>query len=137
MANFRKFLLQQSVVVMAVGLVIALAFSTLVHDFTSDIITPLVNAIEGGHGAHAGLGVTVHGQRVQFGAFIGSIVYFVIFMAVVYTVLVVPYRRAMQRQGKTVFGDPPPTKACPECCSDDLPVAARRCLHCGVVLSSS
>jgi len=34
-------------------------------------------------------------------------------------------------RGKTVFGDPPPTKTCPACLSDDLNPAASRCKHCG------
>jgi large conductance mechanosensitive channel len=33
--------------------------------------------------------------------------------------------------GKTVFGEPPPTKTCPKCLSDDLNPAATRCKHCG------
>jgi hypothetical protein len=37
----------------------------------------------------------------------------------------------MARQGKIVFGDPPPTKTCPACLSDDLNPAATRCKHCG------
>jgi large conductance mechanosensitive channel len=52
-------------------------------------------------------------------------------MAVIYFVIVLPYRAYMAKRGKTVFGDPAPTKSCPFCCSGDLPVAATKCLHCG------
>jgi large conductance mechanosensitive channel len=37
----------------------------------------------------------------------------------------------MARQGKVVFGDPPATKTCPACLSDDLNPAASKCKHCG------
>jgi large conductance mechanosensitive channel len=33
--------------------------------------------------------------------------------------------------GRTVFGEPLPTKTCPACLSDDLNPAATRCKHCG------
>jgi len=42
----------------------------------------------------------------------------------------VPYRAYMAKRGKTVFGDPPPTKTCPYCKSSDLPVEATACSHC-------
>ena len=138
MRGFRNFLMQGELIIIAVGLVVALAFSTLIESFTDSIITPLVNAAEGGKGAAAGLGWTVNGQRIQLGSFISAIVYFIIFMAVIYFVLVVPYRAYMKRRGTSVFGPPADTKTCPQCLSDDLPVAALRCRHCvSPVLESS
>ena len=131
--GFKNFLMQGDLIVIAVGLVVALAFSTLIRSFTDSMITPLVNALEGNNPATPGLGWTVNGQFVDLGAFISAIVYFVIFMAVIYGVLVVPYRAYMAKQGKKVFGAPepaPPTKTCPECLSSDLPAAATKCLHC-------
>jgi hypothetical protein len=71
------------------------------------------------------------GTFLNLGGFISAIVYFVVFMAVVYFLIVLPYKAVMARQGKTVFGDPPPTKTCPACLSDDLNPAATRCKHCG------
>jgi large conductance mechanosensitive channel len=130
MRGFRNFLMQGELIVIAVGLVVALAFSTLVKAFTDNIITPLVNAAGGGGAGAQGLGWTVNGQRVTLGAFISAIIYFIIFMAVIYFVIVVPYRAYMQRRGITVFGEPEPTKICPHCLSDDLPTAATKCKHC-------
>lgn len=130
MRRFKEFLMQGNVIVTAVGLVIALAFSTLIAAFTTNIITPLVNAAGGG--GKVGLGFHVKGQLVNIGGFVSAVIYFVIFMAVVYFVIVVPYRAYEARRGNTVFGPPAPTKSCPECLSSDLPVAATRCSHCGV-----
>ena len=131
--GFKNFLMQGSVIVAAVGLAIALAFSTLVKAFTDSVITPLVNAAGGG--GTNGLGFTVNGQLVDFGSFISAVVYFVVFMAVVYFAIVVPYRAYSARRGVTVFGDPPPTKECPACLSDGLPVAATKCRYCGTTLA--
>jgi|SRR5580658_3742654 large conductance mechanosensitive channel len=128
--GFRNFLMQGELIVIAVGLVIALAFSTLILAFTSNIITPLVNAAGGGGAAGKGLGWTINNQRIDLGAFISALLYFVIFMAVIYFLIVVPYRSYMKRRGTTVFGAPPATKTCPECKSDDLPADATKCKYC-------
>src|SRR6188472_3452640 len=89
MRGFKNFLMQGDLIVIAVGLSIALAFSTLIASFTTAVITPLVNAA-GGSGAD-GLGFHVNGQFVDFGAVISAIVYFIIFVAVIYFAIVVPY----------------------------------------------
>lgn len=133
--GFRNFLMQGDLIVIAVGLVIALAFSTLIKAFTDNVITPLVNAVGGG--GVTGLGVHVNGELINFGAFVSALIYFVIFMAVIYFLVVVPYRAYWSRRGKTVFGDPPPTRTCPECLSDDLPTAATRCRHCGAASAAA
>ena len=129
MRGFKNFLMQGELVVIAVALAIALAFSTLIAAFTGAIITPLVNAAGGTD--TEGLGFHVNDQFVDFGAVISAIIYFVIFIAVVYFLIVVPYRHMQARRGKAVFGEPAPTKTCPECLSEDLPLGARKCKHCG------
>lgn len=132
--GFRNFLLRGDVIVVAIGLIVALAFSGLVESFTTTVLTPLINAAASNGSATSGLGWTIKGQRIDLGAFIAAIVYFIVLIAVVYFAIVVPYRSYMRRRGTTVFGDPAPTKACPFCCSSDLPVAATRCLHCSADL---
>jgi large conductance mechanosensitive channel len=128
--GFRNFLMQGELIVIAVGFVVALAFSTLILAFTSNIITPLVNAAGGGGAAGKGLGWTINGQRIDLGAFISAIIYFIIFMAVIYFLIVVPYRAYMRRKGTQVFGAPRPTRTCPDCKSDDVPADAVKCKYC-------
>jgi large conductance mechanosensitive channel len=132
MRGFKNFLMRGDVIVVAVGLVIALAFSTLVTAFTTDIINPLVQSFQGGK---AGLGVQIRANNpktlVDFGSFISSVIYFVIFMSVVYFLIVVPYKLVQARRGQVVFGDPAPVKTCPACLSSDLPAAASKCKYCG------
>lgn len=135
--GFKNFFMQGQVIVVSVGLVVALAFSTLIKAFTDSVVTPLVNAAAGGGAGGKGVGWTVNGQRVDVGAFISAIIYFFIFMAVIYFLIVVPYRGYMRRRGTTVFGEPAATKACPNCLSADLPIAATRCKYCTSDLSQS
>jgi large conductance mechanosensitive channel len=135
--GFKNFLMQGDLIVIAVGLVVALAFSTLIKAFTDNIITPLINAIAGGGTKGTGLGWTLNNQRISLGAFIGALIYFIIFMAAVYCLIVVPYRAYMKRRGRSVFGEPAPTKACPYCASGDLPLAATKCRYCASELSAT
>jgi large conductance mechanosensitive channel len=132
MRGFKNFLMRGDVIVVAVGLVVALAFSGLITAFTTNIITPLISSFEGGKN---GLGVDVRAGDpktfIDFGAFISGIIYFIIFMAVVYFLIVVPYKTVQARRGQVVFGDPPPVKTCPACLSSDLPAAASKCKYCG------
>lgn len=131
--GFKNFLMQGDLIVVAVGLVIALAFSTLIKAFTDNVITPLVNAAGGG--GTTGLGFHVEGQLVNLGALVSAVIYFIVFMGVIYFAIVVPYRAYQARRGVTVFGEPAPSKSCPECLSDGLPTAATRCKFCGSALS--
>ena len=135
--GFRNFLMQGDLIVIAVGLVVALAFSTLIKAFTDSIITPLVNAAGGGGAAGKGLGWTLNGQRIDLGAFISAIIYFVIFMAVIYFILVVPYRAYMKRRGVAVFAGPVRTRTCPSCQSEGVPVTAAKCRYCGSALPAA
>ena len=128
--GFKNFMMQGQLIVVAVGLVVALAFSTLIKSFTDSIITPLVNAAGGGGAGGKGLGWTINGQRIDVGAFVSAVIYFVVFMAVIYFVIVVPYRAYMKRRGTEVFGESPPTKTCPMCLSSDIPMDATKCKHC-------
>jgi large conductance mechanosensitive channel len=132
--GFKNFLMRGDVVVVAIGLIVALAFSTLISAFTTNIINPLINRAQGKH--PVGLGVQLGSPNntstfLNFGAFISAVVYFLIFMAVVYFVIVIPYKMISARRGVVVFGEPAPAKTCPACLSDDLPVGASKCKYCG------
>jgi large conductance mechanosensitive channel len=133
MRGFRNFLMRGDVIVVAVGLVVALAFSMLIAAFTTDIIYPIVAAAGGKTGNGLGFYISDHNKKtyVDIGAFISAIIYFVIFLAVVYFIIVVPYKHIQARRGQTVFADPAPVKTCPACLSTDLPAAASKCRYCG------
>ena len=134
MRGFKNFLLRGDVIVVAVGLIIALAFSTLVSAFTTSVINPIVARAEGNHSIGLGWQLGAPGNKTTFldiGSFISAVIYFAIFIAVVYFVIVMPYKAISARRGMTVFGDPPPVKTCPACLSSDLPAAATTCKYCG------
>jgi large conductance mechanosensitive channel len=130
--GFRDFVMRGDVITVAVGLVVALAFSNLVKAFTDSVINPLVAAAQPGVGLGLGWQLGNAGNKetfVDIGAFISAIVYFVVFMTTIYVVIVLPYKHIQKRRGVVVFGDEPATKACSECMSD-IPEAAHKCKYC-------
>jgi large conductance mechanosensitive channel len=132
--GFKNFLLQGSVVVIAIGLMVALAFSTLIKAFTDTVINPILNRFQGGSSIGLGIQLGDKGNAKTFidiGSLLSAIIYFVVFMAVLYYLIVVPYKAIMARRGETVFGDPAPVKTCPACLSEDIPLAASKCKYCG------
>jgi large conductance mechanosensitive channel len=131
--GFRNFLLQGNVVVIAVGLMVALAFSTLIKAFTDTILNPILNRLGGGSSIGMGIQLGDKGNQKTFldiGTLLSAIIYFIVFMAVLYFVIITPYKMIMARRGETVFGDPAPVKTCPACLSDDIPAAATKCKYC-------
>jgi large conductance mechanosensitive channel len=132
MQGFKNFLMRGDVIVIAVGLVVALAFSALITAFTTDIINPIIQSfVPGTHGFGVQIRAGNSKTLVDFGAFISAIIYFVIFVAVVYFLIVTPYRTIQARRGQVVFGPAPAVKTCPYCLSSDLPAAASKCKYCG------
>jgi large conductance mechanosensitive channel len=134
--GFKNFLTRGDVVVVAIGLIVATALSTLIKAFTDSIVTPIIARAQGASSTSLGLGIQL-GQGgntatfVNFGTLISAFVYFLTFMAVVYFVIVLPYKAVQARRGVTVFGEPATVKTCPACLSDDLPLGATKCRYCG------
>ncbi|MFI9273116.1 MscL family protein [Kitasatospora sp. NPDC052896] len=137
--GFKNFMMRGDVVVVAVGLIIALAFSTLIKAFTDSIINPIITRAQGGRSVALGVQLGEPGNTatyVNIGAFVSALVYFLIFIAVVYFLIVVPYKHVQARRGVTVFSDPTPVKTCPACRSEDLPADARKCRYCATDLAT-
>jgi large conductance mechanosensitive channel len=131
--GFKNFLMRGSVVEVAVAFVVALAFSALITAFITYIIDPLLAATVSGKKLGLGWLLRTGNPKtfVDVGSLIGAIISFIVFMAVIYFFIVVPYKHIQKRRGITAFGDPPPVKTCPACLSDDLPIAASKCKYCG------
>ena len=137
--GFKSFVMRGDVITVAIGLVVALAFSNLVKAFTDSVINPLVAAAQPGTKFVLGWQLGDAGTKetfVDIGALISAFIYFGVFMAAVYFVIVVPYKHIQARRGVAVFGDEPATKACAECKSD-IPEAARKCKYCASLQTSA
>lgn len=85
MTGFKNFLLRGNLVEIAVGLIMALAFATVVSTFTEWLMS-LVPGVE-----------DVFDGETLSGAFLNSLVTFVVIAAVVYFAVVLPYTKAKER----------------------------------------
>ena len=127
MKGFRTFLLRGNVVDLAVGVVIGVAFGTIVTAFVKDLVTPLIAAL-GGKPDFASLYFTVNGSKFLYGDFVNAVVSFIIVAAVIYFFVVTPYTALVSRARKEPPADPT-TKKCTECQSE-IPIGAKRCAFC-------
>jgi large conductance mechanosensitive channel len=129
LSGFKQFILRGNVVDMAVGVVIAGAFASVVGAFTKDLLTPLITAITGKGGQFSTLGFTVRGSTFAVGEFINACVSFLLIAAAVYFFVVTPINALVARMRKETAPADPTSKKCPECLSE-IPIDARRCAHC-------
>jgi len=128
MKGFRTFLLRGNVVDLAVGVVIGVAFGSVVTAFVKDLMTPLIAALFG-KPDFATLTFTVNSSKFLYGDFINAVISFVIVGAVIYFFVIAPFTALVARFHKEPPADPT-TKKGPECMSE-IPIEARRCAFCG------
>lgn len=127
--DFKKFLLQTNALALAVGVIIGGAVGKVVSSLVSDILMPIIGlAIPGGAWREQKIVLSTApdgtpGNAVTYGAFIGSLVDFVIIAAAVFMITKALIKPAAPAPAK-------PTKECPECL-DVIPKAARKCRACG------
>jgi large conductance mechanosensitive channel len=127
MAGFKKFLLRGNLVDLAVAVLIATAFGTLVVALTKDFILPILGAI-GGKPDFSKLYFTIHHSKFMYGDFINAVIAFLIVAAVLYFFVVVPFGKLLDRY-KPAPDEPAPVQECPHCISS-IPAAATVCAFC-------
>lgn len=127
MKGFKQFLLRGNVVDLAVGVVIGVAFGTVITAFVKDLLTPLIAAIvkQPDFSAYS---FTVNGSKFLYGDFVNAALSFLIVAASVYFFVVLPVNALVSRSKKEPPADPT-TRKCPECLSE-IPLEARRCAFC-------
>jgi large conductance mechanosensitive channel len=128
LTEFKEFVLRGNVVDLAVAVVIGAAFGAVVTALVSDLFTPLISAIFGGHGAFNGLSFTVHHSVFLYGAFLDAIISFVLIAAAIFFLVVKPLNTLTARRQRGVEPEVT-TRPCPECLTE-IPKLATRCLAC-------
>jgi len=130
--EFKEFLFRGNLIEIAVGLVLALAFTAVVTSLVEDLLTPLIAAIFG-QPDFSGLMFTINESVFRYGDFLNAALSFVIIAAVLFFLVVKPLNALAKRRA----GDEEPTnQECPECLSE-IPARARRCAFCTSELRAS
>jgi large conductance mechanosensitive channel len=97
--EFKDFLMQGSLITLAVAFVIGGAFAALLTAFVADLITPLIGAIVGKSDFSA-LTFTINKSHFLYGAFISAVITFVSIAAAVFFFIVKPYEAITARTKK-------------------------------------
>ena len=124
--DFKGFILRGNVVDLAVGIVVGVAFTTVVNSFVKNLLTPLVGIA--GRVNFSSLHVTVHKSTFLYGTFLNDLISFVIVSAAVFFFVVKPANVLVSRRRAGAETEPG-TRDCPECLSQ-IPTLARRCAYC-------
>lgn len=124
--EFRTFLLRGNVIDLAVAVVIGAAFGAIVTSLVDNIITPVIGAI-GGQPDFSSLTFTINNSVFRYGAFLNSLISFLIIAAVIFFLVVKPMNTMLARVTPKV-DDVEPT-VCPNCLSN-IPAEATRCPNC-------
>ncbi len=130
LSEFKQFLVKANVLALALAFILGVALAAVVNSLVKDILMPPVGLILGGVDFN-NLFIDLSGKHpsslqaaqdaglptLNYGVFINTVITFIIVALVVFLIA--------RTFVKTV-----PTKTCPHCASDDLPLAATRCPHC-------
>lgn len=100
--GFKEFISRGNVIDLAVAVVIGAAFTGLVTAFTQSVVKPLVDRIGAGPDAEYGiLRIPLGGdQYVDLNAVLSAGINFLIVAAVIYFVIVVPFKKLKERDKK-------------------------------------
>jgi large conductance mechanosensitive channel len=138
--EFRDFAIKGNFLDMAVGIIIGVAFGSVVNSLVNDVIMPpigfLLNRVDFSNlfinlssGSYASLKLAkdAGASTLNYGLFINTVINFLIVAFVMF--LIVRTVNRMKREEKPAAPAAPATKDCPYCFSA-IPVKATRCPHC-------
>ena len=139
-SEFKEFAMKGNVVDLAVGVIIGGAFGKIVDSFVKDVVMPIIGRMLGGvdfKHLYLNLGdkafETLEAAEkagapiVKYGAFINSVVDFVIIAFAIFMAIKVMNR--LKRAEEAPPSAEPTTRECPHCLSA-IPLKATRCPHC-------
>jgi large conductance mechanosensitive channel len=128
--EFRAFLVKTNALALALAVILGLALAAVVTSLVADIIMPPIGLLLGrvdfqnmyvnlSGGSYPSLKAAkdAGAATINYGVFINQVLTFVVVALVVFLI------------GRR-FVPSVPTKVCPRCAADDLPLAATRCPHC-------
>ncbi len=124
--EFQAFILRGNVLDLAVAVVIGAAFGAIVTSLVENIITPIIAAI-GSQPDFSTLAFTINNSEVRYGAFLNSLISFLIIALIIFFLIIKPMNTLMARVSPSATEGE--LAICPECFSSISP-DANRCPNC-------
>jgi len=121
--EFKDFIMRGNVLDLAIAVIIGGAFGKIVSSLVNDLLMPLIGLIMG-RVNFSELAWNVGEASVKWGAFIQSIIDFLIIATVIFLII-----KAANRMKKPAPPAAPTTKECPHCFST-INIKATRCPNC-------
>ena len=84
--EFKKFIARGNVIDLAVGVIIGGAFSSIVTSLVNNILTPILGLFLGGID-FSNLAITFRNTRIEYGAFLQSIIDFLIVAVCIFAII--------------------------------------------------
>lgn len=106
--DFKKFLLQGDLIMVAVAFVIGLKVTEIVNSIVENLITPLIGMIAGKDFSE--LTFTINDSIFRYGNVINAVIAFVSVAAVIFFLIVRPYDAWKARRAAGGDADVPPTQ---------------------------
>lgn len=85
-SEFKKFIARGNVIDLAVGVIIGGAFSSIVTSLVNNILTPIIGLVLGGVD-FSSLSLTFRDTKIEYGAFIQSIIDFLIIAICIFSIV--------------------------------------------------
>ena len=121
--EFREFAMRGNVMDLAIAVIIGGAFGKIITSLVNDVLMPLIGLVLGGIN-FSEQAIVVGAAVVKWGAFVQSIIDFLIVAFVIFMVV-----RTLNRFKKPEPVVAPTTKDCPYCFTA-IPIQATRCPNC-------
>lgn len=142
--EFKNFISKGNVMDMAVGVIIGGAFQKIVTSLVNDIIMPAISFLTGKVNI-ADLGFTYHDITIKYGAFLSTVIDFLIIAFSIFIAITVAtnfnknLNNGLKKVSRGKLGKKekpapePTTKKCPFCLTE-INIKASRCPHCTSIL---
>ncbi len=99
LAGFKKFIIQGNALDLAVGIIMGLAFKTVVDALVNEVLMPIIAAIIG-QPSFDDLTITINDSVIRYGVVITAVVNLLLVGAAVYFCLVVPMNALRDRRAR-------------------------------------
>lgn len=148
-AEFKQFATKGNVIDMAIGVIIANAFTKIVNSLVNDVITPAISIFTGKMD-YTNLFVSLDGNSyatleeakaagtsvISYGTFITNILDFLTIALCLFIFFKILFKARDKKNAKEVKEQIATTKKC-KYCLNDIPLEATRCGHCTSILEET